>query len=343
MIFNFSYAYEQVSTTACFKQKPEDFIVQEQLSFTPDGSGKHAFLWLEKKALNTQYVIKLLSEFTGLAARHIGYAGLKDKQSISRQWFSINLQGLSEPKWQDFSHPDITIKTVTYHNKKLKVGSLTGNDFVILLRDIQAFNCEEIEQRLDKISEYGVPNYFGPQRFGINNQNISKAQDWFEGKIKINHRAQKSIILSAARSYLFNQLLSQRIELYGWHQLINGEVMMLDGTRSIFIVPEQADSETIQRFNEADIHPSLSLWGQGQLKSQAQLYDLENNLKDVFPNWCKGLENKGLKQDRRAMRVLPKNLSFSWLEGKHLQLKFSLARGCYATSILRELVNIGIE
>ncbi len=333
-----NYAYTKLNITAVLKLNPEDFMVTEQLSFKPDGSGKHAFLWIEKKSLNTQHVIQLLSEFTGLAAKHIGYAGLKDKQSISRQWFSINLEGLMEPDWQEFSHPSVTIKQVTYHNKKLKIGSLTANQFIILLRDIMPQNKDKIEHRLSIISQQGVPNYYGPQRFGINNQNISKAQDWFEGKIKIHQWSQKSIILSAARSKLFNQLLSQRLEKYGWNQLISGEVMMLDGTQSIFAVPEHSDAEIISRFHEADIHPTLALWGQGKLKSCLDLLILENNSKELFSKWCIGLENKGLKQQRRAIRVIPKKMKSTWIEGKYLQLEFSLPKGCYATSVLRELV-----
>jgi len=337
---NLAYAFEKPKSKAVFKHIADDFIVKEQLPFQPDGTGTHVFLWIEKTSLNTMFVIELLAKFSGLAAKHIGYAGLKDKHAITSQWFSINLEGLSEPNWTEFSHPGVKIKKITYHKKKLKIGSVAANEFTIVLRNIEPLNTDEIENRLEKISHYGAPNYFGPQRFGINNQNISKAADWFSGKIKINQRAQKSIILSAARSFLFNQLLSQRISQYGWHQLISGEVMMLNGSHSIFTVPDAADNEIQSRFDKQDIHPTLSLWGKGELMSQSELEILENSSLEQFPDWCQSLENKGLKKERRVMRILPQQLQYEWIKNDQLQLRFSLPKGCYATSILRELVEI---
>ncbi|MFK5892840.1 MAG: tRNA pseudouridine(13) synthase TruD, partial [Pseudomonadota bacterium] len=181
---DYQYAYTIPSSKAVLKQQPDDFIVKEQLSFLPEGSGTHAFLWIEKKSLNTLDVINVLAKFADIEAKHIGYAGLKDKQAITSQWFSINLEGLTEPDWKQFSHINITIKTVTYHRKKLKIGSITSNEFTILLRNIQPYQPDVIEQRLNQMIKYGIPNYFGPQRFGINNQNITKAASWFAGKIK---------------------------------------------------------------------------------------------------------------------------------------------------------------
>jgi tRNA pseudouridine13 synthase len=335
---NYQYAYGKPSSSAIIKQNPDDFIVKELLSFEPQGSGTHAFLYIEKKSLNTVDVIKLLAEFVGIEAKHIGYAGLKDKHAITSQWFSINLEGISEPDWELFSYPDVVIKIMTYHTKKLKIGSIASNQFGIVLRNISPCNHKDIEHRLDKIIQYGAPNYFGPQRFGINNQNISKAASWFAGKIKVKQRSQKSILISAARSLLFNQLLSSRIEKYGWNQLISGEVMMLHGSRSIFVIEQQADEETCLRFETKDIHPTLSLWGQGRLISASELAELENTLLEDFASWCQALENKGLKKERRALRVIAENLQYNWLEDDQLQLQFSLPKGCYATSVLREIV-----
>lgn len=334
---NLPYAYQKPDCKALFKQLSSDFIVKEQLPFQPDGKGTHAFLWVEKESFNTMHVIELLAKFTGLAAKHIGYAGLKDKQAITTQWFSINLEGLTEPDWKDFSHPGVMIKEVTYHRKKLKVGSVAANEFTILLRNIQPLERDKIESQLEKISQFGVPNYFGPQRFGINNQNISKAADWFSGKIKLKQRSQKSIILSAARSLVFNQLLSLRIQKVGWHTLIAGEVMMLHGSHSIFVVPDKPDQEIKSRFDNRDIHPTLSLWGRGELMSESDLEKLENKITEQFPDWCKHLENKGLKKERRPMRVIPEKLLYHWLKKDQLQLQFSLPKGCYATSVLREI------
>lgn len=339
---NYLYAYQQPISQAIIKKYPGDFLVNENLPFTPDGQGSHVFLSIEKNSLNTLDVVQQLAKFSGLEARHIGYAGLKDKHAITTQWFSINLEGLKPIDWDKFSHQNINIKSLSLHKKKLKTGTVLSNDFTLILRDVDACNKNEIESKIEKIRQYGVPNYFGPQRFGINNQNLNKAQAWFSGKLKIKQRSQKSIILSAARSFLFNHLLSQRIESYGWNKLISGEVMILDGTQSLFTIPGSSfeDSDIISRFNQADIHPSLSLWGKGDVLSHGNLAQLENSLVKQFPQWCQALENKGLKQQRRSIRVLPQQLQYNWLNNNQLQLQFSLVKGSYATSVLRELFSL---
>ena len=113
--------------------------------------------------------------------------------------------------------------------------------------------------------------------------------------------------------------------------------MQSAGVHSIFSVDDIEDANIISRFKEKDIHPTISLWGQGELSSTDNLLQLEKELSIDYPLWCKAIENKGLKQQRRAIRVFPQNLKYIWLDNNQLQLQFSLAKGCYATSVIREI------
>ena len=336
-----SYAYPEPSGRAVFKQQPEDFVVRETLSFEPDGEGNHACLYIEKTNTNTEWLARQLARFTGVEAREVGYAGLKDRQAVTSQWFTIKLEGVEKPDWDEFQLEGVKILTNTWHRKKLKRGSIKHNQFKITLRNIQESRAEDIEQRFEQIAQHGVPNYFGPQRFGHSYNNLHRAARWFNREIKIKKRNEKSMILSASRSMIFNQLLSQRIEHLGWDVLADGEVMMLDGTRSVFSV-EHIDNEILQRFYTLDIHPTTAMWGRGRLSSSADILKLEQQTAEQSGQWCGALENQGLQQERRSVRLLPKNIQtdFNGADQLSATLSFTLPPGSYATAVLRELIEV---
>ncbi len=329
---------------AKFKTNASDFIVRETLSFEPDGEGTHVYLYIEKTNTNTEWLARQLARFVGVEAREIGYAGLKDRNAVTSQWFSINLEIIDEePDWNEFQLDGVKILTKTLHRKKLKRGAIKYNTFEIVLRDIKDTTKESLTRTINKIQLSGVPNYFAQQRFGHDYNNLTRGARWFNGSQKIKKRADKSMVLSAARSMVFNQMLSQRIQKNGWEQLIDGEIMMLSGTHSIFSVPEIND-EITKRFQQGDIHPTTALWGRGQLTSENQLLLLEQNVADALSNWCHGLEKQGLIQERRSSRLFPENLSIIFEDDSSKQsmqkisLAFSLPTGTYATAVLREII-----
>lgn len=329
---------------ALFKSKTADFIVRETLSFEPDGEGTHAYLYIEKINTNTEWLARQLARFVGVEAKEIGYAGLKDRNAITSQWFSINLEIIEhQPDWDALQLDGVKILKKTLHRKKLKRGSIKYNQFEIVLRDAVDTSAEELTQRIKKIQLSGVPNYFAQQRFGHGYNNLIRGARWFNGKHKIKKRADKSMLLSAARSMVFNQMLSQRIDKTGWDELINGDIMMLSGSHSIFSATV-IDDEISHRFHQGDIHPTAALWGRGILKSENQLLALEQNVADSLQNWCAGLEQQGLKQERRAARLFPEKLSVHFAEDSatnclpKITLTFSLPSGSYATAVLREII-----
>jgi tRNA pseudouridine13 synthase len=334
-----AYAYGKPEGRASFKNAAEDFCVQENLSFTPSGKGTHAFLYIEKKDINTQWLARQLARFANVPVKEIGYAGLKDRKSVSRQWFSVNLEVTDEPEWNSFELYGAKILSRTYHKKKLKRGSIKNNHFEILLRDIQQKDISHIKHRLGLIQSTGVPNYFSYQRFGHKHNNLQRAIAWFSGQQTIKKRDEKSIILSAARSMVFNVILSTRISKVGWNVLLDGEVMNINNTRSIFNIDTIGEDIKV-RFERGEIHPTAALWGRGQLQSKMQVLEMEQQVSADWAFWCQALENRGLSQDRRAIRLIPQDLTFK-LQENNLLLYFCLPAGCYATSVLRELVNTG--
>ena len=319
---------------ARFKTCAEDFLVSENLSFEPTGSGEHAYLRIRKIDLNTVNVASELAKHANVRERDVSYAGLKDRNAIAEQWFSIHLPGIADPDWRTLESENLSVLQDIRHNKKLRRGAIKSNHFVITLRDVQG-EKQAIEQALQFIGTNGVPNYFGEQRFGSNEGNIKKAKDMLSGKIRVRSRHQRSLYLSAARSMLFNLVLSRRVELGNWNQVIAGDAMMLSGSNSYFVIDQEND-EVQKRLEAFDIHPTGPLWGKGNNPAQGDAKLIEQQILSDEPVLCTGLERAGMEQQRRALRLMIDNLQFEWQGPDVLRLELSLQSGTYATSVLRE-------
>ncbi len=331
------YAFSIPQTKARLKQSAEDFIVIEDLGFEPEGDGEHLFVSVTKRYQNTGWVANELAKFAGVRQVDVGYAGLKDRNALTTQYFSINISGKDEPDWDRFSIEGVTINAIKRHPRKLKRGIHRGNRFILTLHDLQS-ETSTLEQRLHTIKVKGVPNYFGEQRFGFNGNNLNMAQKMFAGEIKVKDRTKRSLYISSVRSYLFNQLLSQRVQLQQWDQLLAGDVPMFNGkTRPID--PEALQLEP-ERFDLSLCHPTGPLWGKGDLISSGEVKKLEQQLKTNEPEYCQALEHQGLKQERRALRLFAEELEWTLVDQKTLKLDFTLVSGGYATSVIRELCQL---
>ncbi|MDZ7663161.1 tRNA pseudouridine(13) synthase TruD [Thiohalophilus sp.] len=331
-----AYALGQPTVTGVLRQRVDDFVVEEQLGFEPIGEGQHVWLWIEKRERNTQDIAQLLARHAGVRSNAVGFSGMKDRRAITRQWFSLDLAGKVGPDWSALSDDGLSILQATRHGKKLRRGVHKTNRFEITLRDLQG-DTATLHDRLTAIGQSGVPNYFGAQRFGRDEANLDWARRLFAGE-RINNRNKRSIYLSAARSLLFNQLLSQRVSEGTWQRALEGDVMQLAGSHSIF-VPEAIDETIQQRLMEMDIHPTGPLWGRGELKSGGTVKAMEQQLADAYPDYCQGLEQAGLKQERRSLRLAVKQLDW-FQQGRQLTLGFELETGAYATGVIRECIDV---
>ena len=327
--------------SARMRVAPEDFDVTEIDGFEASGVGEHLLLTIGKRGMNTAFVARLLAEWAGVDERAVGYAGLKDRHAVTRQRFSEQLPGREAPDIAGLERDDpatgqrLRVLDSARHARKLPRGALAGNRFVLVLRKVEG-DAAAIEARLQAMALRGVPNYFGQQRFGHGGGNVDKARRMFEG-LRVR-RDERALLLSAARSVLFNRVLAARVADGSWERGLDGEAWMLDGSRSVF-GPEPWSDALAARLAAFDIHPTAPLWGRGEPRSESDAQALE--LAALADNDSlalrAGLEAAGLKQERRATRLRPDGLAWRWVDATALELSFALPPGSYATAVLAEL------
>lgn len=315
------------------------FQVDEKLPFEPDGLGGHVWLKIQKQGINTDWLAGELATFSGVPQVAVGYAGLKDRHAMTTQWFSINLEGHSEPNWSEFETDNIKLIEQTRHGKKLKRGVLAGNYFKLRLTDLQGEQAAW-QANLEQIKQYGVPNYFAEQRFGHQLGNLYRVEHWFSTGKAPRKRNQKSMYLSAARSWLFNLVLAERIRQGNWNQALVGDVMLLAGTKASSFNVDHVDEDVLVRLKTMDIHTTGPLWGKGRSSVSSDSLLLEERVLTDWQDWQQGLEKAGLSQERRSLRLFPSDFKWQFMTENQLELEFFLPAGCYATAVMRELAVI---
>jgi tRNA pseudouridine13 synthase len=319
---------------ATLKAAPEDFYVEEQLSFEPSGSGPHWWLRVEKRTANTRWVAAELARLAGVPAGDVGYAGLKDRQAVAVQWFSVPTAGKTADFWSGVRTSEFKVLEARANLRKLKIGALSGNRFRIRLRDV-TWSRVELDSKLDALRAHGVPNYFGPQRFGRDGYNLDRIAAWMQSGIAPRGRPERSFTLSAARSLVFNAVLARRVAAGDWSQLAAGDLASLDGSGSHFPVTT-VDDELRSRLAKFDIHASGPLWGRGQPACAGYALQHELAVADEFAPVIGLLAGQDLSQERRALRCAVRELCAE-RDVSALTLSFSLGRGQFATSVLREI------
>ncbi len=321
------------------RARPEDFIVVEDLGYRASGEGEHDFIVLRKRELNTQDVVRLLARHADVKRVAVGFAGLKDRNALTTQSFTVQLPGRESPDWSALDSEALEVISVQRHGRKIRRGSLRGNAFQIRLTAVSG-DREQAEQRLQTITRFGVPNYFGAQRFGYNGSNLQRLNDLFDGRGRRPKREQRAMWLSAARSYLFNRVLDQRVRAADWDRWLQGDVMLLQGSLKQFL-PEPGEATINERLLQLDIHPSGPLCGVASrsLQTIADAATRERTVLEGFAEWIAGLQRMGLNADRRSLRLPVQALQWHWAGDDVLELAFELPSGAYATAVLRELMS----
>ncbi len=314
---------------------PEDFVVREWLGFAADGDGDHWLLTVRKRGANTHWVAKQLGRLAQIHPRDVGFAGLKDRDAVTEQAFTIPVRSAMTGDWAGVSGDGFEVIAAERHRRKLKRGALRGNDFDLVVRDVTG-DLAALDERCQLISRQGVPNYFGPQRFGNDGANLTRARQWFSGERQLHDRFERGFALSAARSAVFNAVLAERVRNRTWNQLQAGDVANLDGSNSVFKV-DALDDVLRGRCERMDIHPTGPLWGRGDLASQGEVASLERRIADTEGLLASGLAATDLDQERRSLRMRVAEFSSS-LEGSDLRLRFRLSRGVFATAVLHEIL-----
>lgn len=285
--------------TGVIKLEPEDFYVEELLDLELSGSGEHLYLFIEKVGQNTEFVAKQLAKFFKVREMDVGFSGLKDRWAVTRQWFSIYVRNQIFDDLSIDGIEGVSLIKSDRHTRKLRRGEHRGNAFRIKVRELS--NPKSLIDPLIEIKERGFPNYFGVQRFGRESQNLERAKQWFSGEIKAS-RSQRSFYLSAARSHLFNIMLSEKIEDGSWLE----ESGPLYGDPAEGVEPMTSEEEAFF---------------------------------ERFPELVAGLHKNRMTLARRPYRMRADNLSWE-VEGDLLILCFELGAGAFATSLLAEFVAV---
>jgi len=306
-------AYPASGASATLKLHNEDFIVTELPLQQPSGEGEHIWLDIEKNGANTAFVAQQLAEAAGVQDRDVGYAGLKDRYALTRQWFSIYFPKGETPDLTQLQHPEFKVLAQSRHVKKLRPGDLQGNRFRIVLREVSG-DRDAIEANLKAVASHGVPNYFGAQRFGHDGGNVEQGRAMLAREIRVRNPKKKGIYLSAVRSFVFNEVLALRIQQGLWGKTLPGDVMDESG------------------------RPTGPLWGRGRVITTDQAQALEMGVAGRHAALCDGMEHAGLDQERRALVASPLDMSWEWPQTHQLVLSFSLPAGNYATSVLNEIL-----
>jgi tRNA pseudouridine13 synthase len=327
-------AYGSPLARGILRTEPEDFIVEEDLGFTASGAGQHVLLKVRKRNANTQWVARELAKLCGCHPRDIGYAGLKDRRAIAVQWFTVPKSQFSLEAWCEVRHPEFDVLEANAHSRKLPRGALAGNRFIIRVRGIDVGDSE-FNARVAEVSRRGVPNYFGPQRFGHSGANLARIDDG----LRALHPRERGFVLSAARSLVFNAVLGARVRDGTWDHLEAGDIANLDGRGSIFPV-DVIDATLTERAAQLDIHPTGPLWGRGAPATKQRVVDLETHVAGEFPQPCALTADAGMDQERRALRLAVRELTWHREpDANAIVVGFRLTRGSFATTVLRELID----
>jgi tRNA pseudouridine13 synthase len=324
--------------TGVLRTSPEDFKVDEILGFEASGAGPHALLQVRKRGANTEWVARELARAAGCKPFEVGFAGLKDRNAVTTQAFTVPRGKRTAEEFVGVTGEGFEVLSAMPHQRKLPRGALAGNRFEITVR---AVHCDEapLRERIDAIARGGVPNYFGPQRFGREAGNLAdviRAAAQPPQESRGRGRSDPGFMLSAARSVVFNAILAARIGQRSWNLLLPGDVANLDGRGSVFAVPAP-DEDLERRCAQLEIHPTAPLWGEGDSLATGEVREHEEAVAARFPEAQSVIRAARMNSERRALRMRVQDLAHEY-EPAVLRLRFALPAGSFATAVLREII-----
>ncbi|MCG8613095.1 MAG: tRNA pseudouridine(13) synthase TruD [Pseudomonadales bacterium] len=308
---NWPYAYGIPEASGIIRSTNSDFQVEEILGWQPEGVGEHVYLLVEKDGQNTQFIARRIGNYAQVRTMDVGFSGMKDRHAVTRQWFSIYLKNSSDPAVENWDLPGAKILDVSRHSKKLRRGQHIANRFQLVIRQFSG-DSALLENRLSAIRDRGVPNYFGEQRFGRDLHNLNVAHEWFSGERKIRVK-DGGMYLSAARSYLFNQLLAHRVTQQSWQAPIPGDAEINGGLAG-------------------------SLFGEKNCLETLDAEANRNRVIEAWPVFSEGLVRNRIQNAYREFVLQPTDMSWA-LDGDTLSITFVLPTGSFATAVLREVLN----
>ncbi|MEY4475816.1 MAG: tRNA pseudouridine synthase [Pseudomonadota bacterium] len=334
---NLTWLHGKPKASGILKANSEDFLVVEDLGFEPDGEGEHLLIRIRKNGCNTQFVADYLARFAKIHPRLVSYAGLKDRHAVTEQWFCLHLPGKEAPDLSTFELEGCDVLDAVRQKRKLRIGSLKGNAFTLVLRHIT--DRQDVEQRLQQITVQGVPNYFGSQRFGRGGNNLLQARLWATNQIRVNQRHKRSFYLSASRSAMFNLINSVRLAQQQAMTVLEGDVLQLSGRGSWFVAKSDALVSLQQRVDTGELNITAPLPGDSELGTQGEALAFERACLAEQTALLALIKRERVEGARRALLLKPQNMAWNWWDDVTLEVSFWLPAGSFATSVVREIMN----
>ncbi|WP_375751325.1 tRNA pseudouridine(13) synthase TruD [Vibrio sp. HN007] len=334
ILSDLAYLNGKPDIQAKIKAAPEHFIVKEILGFEFTGSGEHLMVRIRKSGENTTFVANELAKVCRVKSKDVSWAGLKDRHAVTEQWLSIHLPKGDAPDFSAFEkqYPNVQILETSRHSKKLRPGDLTGNEFELVLSEVSDVTLAE--ERIKQIIEVGVPNYFGAQRFGHEGNNLNEARRWGRENVRTRNQNKRSMFLSTARSWIFNHIVSDRVQQDVFNRLLEGDVIAENGNEKVL---ESSELDAFNsRLQSGEVALTAALAGDNDLPSKADAQVIEQRVVDAEPDLMALIRGNRMRHDRREVLLKPDNLSYV-IDEHNIKLQFSLSSGSFATSIVREI------
>ena len=330
------------------KERASDFIVEELPLYEPCGEGEHLYLFIEKREMDTPELVDLVSRHFGVPRSRVGVAGRKDRMAVSRQLVSVHLPGLSEDGFGMIRDERAAVLWVDRHTNKLRMGHLAGNRFNLRIRGVDMSGAVRAQQMLRRLAQIGVPNYYGPQRFGADGGNARVGIDLLLGRTRRRLPAEKRrFYLNAVQSAVFNIVADARTRRGALATLETGDLAWIHAGGAVFSVTEsEADTPDLaQRLEAFEISPSGPMWGASMTRPSGRALEDEWAALEAFGVSFEALASardaKLIPGGRRPLRVAvgdPEVEGGLDEHGGYVRVAFDLPSGAYATSVLREIM-----
>jgi tRNA pseudouridine13 synthase len=334
-----SLPYVTASVPGCggaFKASPDDFVVEELPAYELQaevGSDEHLFVWVEKRGHSTQDVAKAIARHCGVQERDVSWAGLKDRNAVTRQYLCVPAKKCEGPL-ATFAMEGVSILRMGRHRNKLKTGHLHGNRFELVVRGVKDLSAAEASLTL--LQTTGLPNFYGEQRFGVANRNAERGKALLKAGGRHRDRFERKLLLSAYQSELFNRVLTTRLERGLFAKVLMGDVLKKHETGGEFVSEDPLVDQP--RMDAFELSATGPMFGPEMTTPTAEAWALEESVLTADGVTLETFVAGG-DETRGTRRLTRIPFAATWAaEGDALTLAFSLPAGSYATVVLRELL-----
>ncbi|MGB8332039.1 MAG: tRNA pseudouridine(13) synthase TruD [Polyangiales bacterium] len=319
-----------------FRSSPEDFEVEEVPAYAPGGTGEHVFAFIEKRGLTTRDAVRAICDSVGADPRTAGWAGLKDRNAVTRQWISIS--GASSEAVRRAEIEGIRVLEASHHTHKLRTGHLRANRFRIRLRQLDPSRLDDLRRILSEIETQGLPNYYGEQRFGRDGDNSERALRWVRGEARPPRDGfQRKLQISALQAEIFNRGVAQRVQTSTLGRVFPGDLMKKHDSGGLFVAADvqdtQARADAWEVSSTGPMFGAKMRWPEGEARIREEaLLNAAGLRSDQLSKW-----KRIAAGTRRLVRIPLHNVGLV-VSGNTVDLDFTLPAGSYATILMREIL-----